>query len=61
MSEKYKLGYYWVKPDTDAIWEPAWWYPIGKCWLLLGYTDVRQTSEIFEIGDQIEVPEKYRD
>lgn len=48
-------GFYWVKPTSRDPWQPAefngvtWWLIEWKC----------EVTDIFQIGEQIPVPEEY--
>lgn len=62
MSDKRESGWYWVKSSEG--WQPVEYDAENKDWLIFDgqYAEWVPTEDLllFEIGDKVEVPEKYR-
>lgn len=55
-----KNGFYWVKLNNE--WEIAEYVEIGanNWWSFTGVDDTYSSSDLEEIGDYIETPDKYK-
>jgi hypothetical protein len=51
-------GYYWVR--RGFRWYIFQYYSKGDSWQMIGREYTIENDEIEEVGDRIEVPEKYR-
>jgi hypothetical protein len=52
-------GWYWVKYQGD--WQPAEYNDKVEMWFIISLDFAIEDSDLDEIGDAIEIPEKYRE
>ena len=56
-------GYYWIKCKFVGR-EPEWligWFASSWGWSIVGSDEIVKEREILEIGDHIEIPDKYKE
>jgi hypothetical protein len=52
-------GYYWIRLKDRDHWEIAWLYPVVG-YVIMKYEHYITKNEIAEVGDKIEIPDKYK-
>jgi hypothetical protein len=61
MVVKRKTGWYFVKFEKPESWRIAFYDSEWNGWCFCGSEFSFETKQLYEIGDMVEVPEKYKD